>query len=149
MEARQKDYREIINRVHKMIAAVTIAEKEERKRIHTIQNTILGYDVLKWVKADAIVRDESHLEVDYREVKLMTPTKGNHRFAQCQKLYEDVHSFLKERKWAFAQTESEAGGTTWIELFILFDITGSRSQKGQHRTNPVATRRADKKKKEI
>jgi len=132
-----------------MIVAVAIAEKEERKRIHTIQNTILGYDVLKWVKADAIVRDENHLEADYREVEVMTPTKGNHRFAQCQKLYEDVHSFLKERKWAPAQTESEAGGTTWIELSIVFDIGGSRSQEGQHQKSRAATRRAEKRKGNI
>ena len=36
LEARQKDYRKFLNRVHKMIVAVTVAEKEEKKRIHTI-----------------------------------------------------------------------------------------------------------------
>ena len=51
-------------------------KKKKGKRSTPSRKTILGYDVLKWVKADAIVRDESHLEVDYREVKLMTPTKG-------------------------------------------------------------------------
>ena len=92
------------------------------------------------------MRDEGHLEVDYQEVQLIAPTKGNHRFAQCQMLYEDVHSFLKERKWALAQTDTEVGGITWIELFILFDITGGRSQEGQHQKKPAATRRAEKRK---
>ena len=31
-------------RVHKMIVAVTLAEKEERKRDHTIQKALLGFD---------------------------------------------------------------------------------------------------------
>ena len=75
-----------MSRVHKMIAAVTMAEKEERKKVHNIQKNILGFDPLKWTKADALVRDEGHLEVDYQEVKLIAPTKGNHRFARCQML---------------------------------------------------------------
>ncbi len=37
LEARQKNYKQLMNRVHKMIVAVTIAEKEERKKIHSIQ----------------------------------------------------------------------------------------------------------------
>ena len=32
LEARQKKYRRLMVRVHKMIAAVTLAEKEERKK---------------------------------------------------------------------------------------------------------------------
>ena len=118
-----------------MIAAVTLAEKNERKRVHTI---------LKWMKADAEVRDEGHLEVDYQELHLIAPAKGNQRFAHCQMLYEDVHGCLKERKWAPAQADTEVAGITWIELFVLFDITGSRSEKGQHQKNPAATRRAKK-----
>ena len=86
------------------------------------------------MKADATVRGESHLDVTYREVKVIAPTKGNHRFAQCQMLYEDVHSFLKQRKCAPAQMDTEVGGITWIELFILFEITGSIRQVGQHQT---------------
>ena len=90
LEARQKKCKTLINRVHKMIVAVTLAEQDVRKKIHTIQRAIRGYDMFKWTEADAIVGDESHLEVDYQEVKFITPTKGNHRFAQWQRLYEDV-----------------------------------------------------------
>ena len=50
LEARQKNYKKLMNRVHKMIAAVTIAEKGERKKIHSIQKVALGYDTLKWMK---------------------------------------------------------------------------------------------------
>ena len=95
------------------------------------------------MKADAEVRDEGHLEVDYQELHLIAPTKCNHRFAHCQMLYEDVHGFLKERKWAPAQADTEVAGITWVELFVLFDITGSRSEtKGQHQKSHAATRRA-------
>ena len=65
LEAKQKRYRKLIARVQKMIAAVTLAEKEERKKVHTIQKALHGYDPLKGMKADAEVRDEGHLEVDY------------------------------------------------------------------------------------
>ena len=50
-------------------------KKKKRGKLHSIQNTVLGYDMLKWTKADATVRDESHLEVDYQEVKVIAPTK--------------------------------------------------------------------------
>ena len=43
-----------------------------------------------------------------------------------------------------AQIDIEVAGTTWVELFALFDITGSRSEEGQHQKNPAATRRAEK-----
>ena len=90
------------------------------------------------MKADAEVRGECHLEVDYKELHLIAPTKGNHRFAHCQMLYEDVHGFLKERKWAPAQADTEVVGITWVELFVLFDITGSRSEKEQRQQKPCS-----------
>ena len=47
LEARQKNYKKLMNRVHKMIVVVTIAEKDERKKIHSIQQIALCYDTLK------------------------------------------------------------------------------------------------------
>ena len=81
------------------------------------------------MKADANVRDESQLEVEYREVKSITPTKGNHKFIHRQKLYEEVHNFLSKRKWAPVQVDTDAGGITWIELFVLFDTTETEVKK--------------------
>ena len=66
-----------------MIVAVTLVEKEERKRDHTIQKAILGFDPFKWLKADAEVRDEGHLEVGYQELETISPSRGLHRFAHC------------------------------------------------------------------
>ena len=119
-------------------------KRKERK--NTLSLTILGYDTLKWIKANAVVRDESQLKVDYRTINLISPHKGNHKFAQWQKLYEDVHGFLSSRVWAPVQPDSEVGGITWIELFILFDTTGNRSEDGQHQKSQTATRRAEKRK---
>ena len=57
LEARQNNYKKLMHRVHKMIAAVTLAEKEERRNNHFVQKATLGYDTQKWIKADAVVRD--------------------------------------------------------------------------------------------
>ena len=94
------------------------------------------------MKGDANVRDESLLDIEYREVTLTTPTKGNHKFTQRQKLYEQVHNFLSKRKWAPAKADTDVGGITWIELFVLFDTTGYRSEEGHHIKNRAATKKS-------
>ena len=50
VEARQVQYTKFIERIHKMIAAVTKAEKEERKKAKAIDKQVLGYDPEKWVE---------------------------------------------------------------------------------------------------
>ena len=62
-------------------------------------------------------------------------------------LYEEVHAFLMKRKWAAAQIDTDVAGITWIELFTLYDVTGNRSEEGQHQQNPAATRRAEKRRR--
>ena len=64
----------------------------------------------------------------------------------CQTMYEQIHKFLKNRKWAQVCNDNEVSGITWIELFALFDIAGERTEKGQFQKNPEATRRAEKRK---
>jgi len=145
-EKRHDDYRRLMCRVQRMIAGVVKAEKEERKKDHDIQKTLLGYDPEKWVKADAEIRAEELEEEDYQCISLVPPTKGKHRFAHCQVLYEEVHDFLAGRKWAPAQVDSECGGITWVELFALFDMSGMRSEAGQHIKNPEVTQRAKERK---
>jgi len=129
-----------------MIVVVIIVEKEERKKIQFAQKTVLGYDTQKWVEADALIRDEDKLEVSYQKVNFVTATKGNHRFAKWQKQYEDGHNFLSCRNWAPVQSETDVSGITWIELFVLFDISGARSADAMHQKNPSATARAAKRK---
>ena len=78
------------------------------------------------------------------DLKIISPTKGKHKFAHCQVLYEEVHAFLKKRKWAPIRTDIEVAGITWTELFALYDLTGNRSINGQHQKNPGAMKRAEK-----
>jgi len=120
-----------------MIPWVVMAEKEERKKDHDVQKALLGYDPETWLKIDAEIRVEELEEEEYQSLSLIPPTKGKHRFAHCQVLYEEVHVFLTERRWAPAQVDSEFGGVTWVELFALFDLGGTRSEAGQH----IQTRR--------
>ena len=79
-----------------MIAAVTLAENEERENDCTTRKALLGYDAPKCIKADAEIRDAGHLEVDYQKLETIAPSSGTHRFAHCQVLYEEVHAFIKE-----------------------------------------------------
>lgn len=126
-EGRWKRYRKLMIRVHKMILGVTLAEKTERAKQHTIFKATRGYDPLKWVKAKAMIRDGDSLETEYQNIETVPPTKGKHRFAHCQTHYEEVHAFLSKRKWAPVSNDVEVSGIAWIELFVLFDITGNRT----------------------
>ena len=69
--------------------------------------------------------------------------KGKHRFAYCQVLYQEIHDFVQHREWAPAQLDNETAGTTWLELFVLFDIAGNRTGEGQHVRDPAAKKRAE------
>ena len=44
------------------------------------------------------------------------------------------------------KADTDVGGIAWIELFILFDTTGYRSEEGQHIKNKAAAKRADERK---
>ena len=87
--------------------------------------------------------DEGKLEVDYHKLETIAPSRGTRRFADCQVLYEEVHAFLRKRKWASVQIDTEVAGITWVELFALFDVTGNRSEEGQRQTNQATARRAE------
>ena len=41
------------------------------------------------------------------------------------------------------KADTDVGGITWIELFILFDAIGYRTEEGQHIKNRAAAKRAD------
>ena len=61
-------------------------------------------------------------------------------------MYEEIHSFIRQREWGHAHPEAEAGGITWAEMFIVFDTGGYRTDKGQHIRNPEAAKRAEARK---
>ena len=58
-------------------------------------------------------------------------------------MYKDIHAFMKNRKWAPTDAGSHVGGATWLELFIIFDITGARSHNGDHVKDKEAAKRAE------
>ena len=57
-------------------------------------------------------------------------TKGKHKFAYCQTLYQESHEFIQQREWAPIQLDNETGCTTWVELFTLFNAIGAISETG-------------------
>ena len=71
------------------------------------------------------------------------PTIGVQRYMYCKGFYRDIHKFLANRSWTPTEERSMTSGVTWLELFILFDVTGARTSKGDHIKDPKAKRRAD------
>ena len=56
----------------------------------------------------------------YTNLTMPPPATGKRRFSHCQQLYEDIHQFIMQRKWAQAPPDAMAGGITWTEVFALF-----------------------------
>ena len=145
---RHNSYKQLMARVHKFIVAIAIAEKEEREKAAKIEKTTLGYDPSKAIKSNGTIRKEDSPTIRFANLQLPPPVKGKHKFKHCQCMYEQAHSLLATRRWAFAHPESDAGGITWTELFILFDTAGGRTTKGQHERSTEAAVRARKKERQ-
>ena len=71
-------------------------------------------------------------EVDGNSIRLnmVNPAIGHHKYSRQQNLYEAIHKFIGQRDWKPLQPEIHIGGTTWIELFALFDTQGYRRRQG-------------------
>ena len=132
-----------MRRVQKMIVAVTSAEKDARKKAHECNKAVLGYDPTKWLKTDAKIRRKGEEQYTYIKLKMPPPAIGVHRYTYCRNLYRDIHKFLANRSWAPTDEESTISGVTWLELFVLFDTSGARTNKGDHIKDPKAKKRAD------
>ena len=127
-----------------MIAAVTTAEKHERTKEKQVEKLTLGYDPTKWTDTDLKISSGPHSTRNYQTLDLPPPTTGHHRYTFCQNMYREVHEFLLSREWAPTNPEEEnVGGITWAELFILFDISGKRTAKGEHVVGSQAQTRAE------
>ena len=103
---------------------------------------MLGYDAEKWIKSNGKIRKEDQATITFHKLTMPPPVKGRHKFTHCQRLYEQVRNFLEERKWTPAHQESDAGGITWLEMFILFDKSGKRTEQGRHVKSEAAQKRA-------
>ena len=129
---RYEGYLKFMARIHKVIAAVTMAEKEERSKEKKKDEAVLGYDPEKWMGANCVVNDGNKQGRPYRSLDMQLPIRGKHKHRFCQKMYLDVHAFIKRRRWTHVNQEEGVAGITWVELYILFDTDGHRSAAGEH-----------------
>ena len=87
------------------------------------------------------------------DLSIPPPVTGRHRFEFCQSQYHSIHAFLASRKWAEAKDVQGIGGTTWIELFALYDTCGDRHEDARHvkdrKAEERVKQRSSKVKKEV
>ena len=119
-----------------------LRRKQEQKTLEC-DKAVLGYDPTKWQKTDAIIRSHGEQEYTFERLKIPPPVFGLHKYAYCKGLYRDVHRFMANRSWTPTSSQSSVSGVTWLELFILFDVSGARTVKGEHIKDPKAKHRAD------
>ena len=141
---RHDRYASFMKRVHKMIATITIAEKQERAKDKEIQRMLIGYDPEKWLKTNAQLRDDEQNQQVFNKLDMPPAIRGKHIYSRCQNLYGDIHAFFSKREWAPVQQDNSTSGTTWTELFVLYDTAGGRTEEGEHVKDPAANVRADK-----
>ena len=76
-------YKRFIARIHRLIAGMPKAVKEERKKRSKVEQATLGYDPEKWVKTNDICRSEDPEADAYHELSLPPPVKGRQKFSFC------------------------------------------------------------------
>ena len=144
LSRRHEAYKGLMKRIHIMIIKVLQKEKELRTMKAEARNFTAGFDEAKFVKTEGSIKAPEMFQGPSRRLNLKPPAKGNHRLAKVQKLYEDVSRFRSDQCWRTASEETRASGTTWLELFILFDSTGYRRREGRTRKSQDAAIRAEK-----
>ena len=129
-----------------MIVKVLQKEKEERTRRAEENNFVNGFDETKFVKTEGSIKAQLAFEGPSRPLRSQPPAKGNHRLAKVQLMYEDVSKFLTDQTWRTPKEETSASGTTWLELFILFDTMGYRRKEGRTPKNVASAARTEERK---
>ena len=146
LSKRYSGYKDFIDRVHIMIINVLKKEKEVRAARTAARTFAEGYDGTKFVKANGKIRGPDCFKGPSRRLNLKPPVVGQHRLVKDQKIYEDASKFLSDLSWRTPDEETRASGTTWLELFILFDTTGYRRKGGRTKKNADAAERAERRK---
>ena len=59
-----------------------------------------------------------------------------------QHYYEAAHAFMKVRRWEPVDPQIKIAGTTWLELFVLFDALGYRTHRDKVAKEDAALKRA-------
>lgn len=144
---RLEKYQKFMQRVHRVIMEVIKAEKEERVRRRAIHKTINVYDSQVEAKADGKIKGDEAFNTEEVKMVVAIPVGGPHQMAAHQVMYEEVSSFLATQKWRMPGEHVKAAGTTWLELSILFDIGGYRSDSGRMTKDPKAAKSAEARRK--
>ena len=84
-----------MERIHKMIAVITLAEKAASED----EKAILGYDPKVWLETDAQICDMGQLNEVYSRVAPPPPVKCKRKCSHCCHLYIDIHKFIGNRGW--------------------------------------------------
>lgn len=121
-----------MGRMQTMSANVLIVEKNQRQAAHAARKLLLGYDPEKWLDADLEIRNEGEGGCTFKAIQLPPPLKGKHKYGLVRALYNDIHKFIGQRKWAAAPTEGNTTGIIWLEMCVLFDISGARTARADH-----------------
>ena len=131
-------------KVQAIIIAVLKKEKEERERKDQIQKALLGYDPQKQARVTCRLPPQQHEDHDSTTFQpdLAPPVTGTHAYGSQQKLYLCIHKFLNQAQWNRPDESRNESGTTWLELFIQFDIGGWRESGADYHKDPAETKRA-------
>ena len=140
---RHEAYVQFMHRVQGMIVHVLMAEKEERKRRKETKNFTAGYDEDKKIRADGWIKVCQNFLGESKQLQIQKPSKAAHKFEKRQLTYEDVHRFLADQSWKQSTYQTRASGTTWMELFALFDTGGYRRAEARLRKDDESAKRTD------
>ena len=123
---RHEAYCNLMADIHKIIVAV-LKEEKARRTVKLAQHSfVFGFDVKKYIKADCKIRGPELFLQTGVKLDIKKPVKGKHKPSSVQTKYEDVSYFIAQQLWQPPSSSHRAGGTTWLELFIMFDDLGYR-----------------------
>ena len=80
MEQRHNDYCKTMGRIQNIVAAVTIAEKEERSKDKKVHKALLGYDPEVWMETTCELRTEDETQTEYVTLEMPSPINGKHKY---------------------------------------------------------------------
>ena len=146
LSIRHNGYKALLERIHVMIIKVLQTEKDVKTARIAAKKFVAGYDETKFVKTDGSIKGPEMFQGPAKRLNLKPPVVGHHRLSNDQELYEDASKFLSDLSWRTPDEETRASGTTWLELFILFDTTGYRRKGGRTKKDADAAERAERRK---
>ena len=141
LTSRQDRYLAFMERIHKVIIAVLVKEKDERTKAEAAKAFVMGYDPEKYEFVTCKLPEDDP-QGQTISLEMVPPVTGIHSYMKQQPLYQCIHRFLKESRWTTLRQDDEESGCTWLELFIHFDTLGWRTENAAFTTDHAADKRA-------